>query len=162
MFEMFMWLALLCNHCPWGGPGWTPCRAGEAKKHCRQEDRKAEGWKPGFPAFPSMEIPPVGRRKDNAAHCAGGRGVYRALGGNKCTEKSKSQRERGSKWRKRRGKMRKLSSPVLAAENAAVFLILLFFRLWKKSSKAAGDKVKHLLQDNSNIKKQMLYCVIPN
>lgn len=81
---------------------------------------------------------------------------------NKCAEKSKSQRERGRKWRKRRGKVRKLSSPVLAAENAAVFLNLLFFRLWRKSSKVAGDKVKHLLQDNSNIKKHKLCCVITN
>lgn len=89
----------------------------------RQESR---GLKRGFPAFPSMEIPPTGRRKESAAHRAGGRGVYRALGENKCTEMSKSQRERGRMWRRRRGKMRKLSSSVLTAENAAVFSNLAF------------------------------------
>lgn len=125
----------------------------------RQESR---GLKPGFPTFPSMEIPPTGKRKDSAAHCSGGRGVYRILGENKCTKKSKSQRERVRKWRKRRGKMRKPSGPVLAAENAAVFSNLLFFRFWRRSSKVAGDKVKYLLQDNSNIKKHMLYYVITN
>ena len=74
------------------------------------------------------------------AQCAGGRGVYGALERIKTqTKDSESQRERGGKGVKKRGKERNLPGPLLAIENAAVSskLIMLFFRLWRKSSKIA-------------------------
>ena len=74
------------------------------------------------------------------AQCTGGRRIYGALGAiNVQTEESESQRKRGGKWGKKRGKERNLPGPLLATENAAVFskFIMLFFRLRRKSYKIA-------------------------
>lgn len=84
-----------------------------------------------FSCLSCTEIPPTGRKKENAAHCAGGREIYRALGETNAQRSPKAKAtEEGSE--ERGGKVRKLSSLILAAENAAVFLNLLFFRLEEK------------------------------
>lgn len=141
---------------------WVNSLQGRRGQAVLQADRQESGGlKLGFPAFLSMEIPPTGKRNDSAAHCSGGRGVYRALVENKYTEKSKSQRE-GKEVEKEKRKDEKALRPSSSCWECCCLFQFAFFRFWRKSSKVLGDKVKYLLQDNSNIKKHMLYCVITN